>query len=301
MTVRVPGKVNAGLVVGGKREDGFHELATLFVAVSCYDELTFAPAPRLRVTVSGSAATGVPADETNLAGRAAALLAERCGLEPAVHIDIVKQIPAQGGMAGGSADAAGALLGCEALWGLGLGREELAALAAELGSDVPFCLLGEAAIGRGRGVLLEPLKPVAPYHWVFALADGGLSTPEMFAAWDRAREQAGRPTGVGPSPVDLPAQLVHAFGTGDPHLLAVELVNDFESIALAQRPSLAKTREAGLAAGALAGLLSGTGATYAFLADSAEGAQRVAEGLKASGTCTAVRTATGPVHGPEIT
>jgi len=300
VTVRVPGKVNAGLVVGGLRRDGFHELSTLFTTVSCYDELTFTPAPRLRVTVSGPAADGVPADKSNLAAKAAVLLAARHGLDAAVNIHILKRIPTLGGMAGGSADAAAALVGCDALWGTGLDYTELSLLAAELGSDVPFCLLGGAALGWGRGELLEPLETAAPYHWVFAVADSGLSTPAVFAALDGRRKSAGLPTAAGAVPAELPSGLVRAFRGGDPRRLADELVNDFEPVALKLRPSLAETREAGLKAGALTGLLSGTGATYAFLADGAEGARAVAEGLSASGTCASVRVTQGPVPGPSI-
>jgi len=298
--VVVPGKVNAGLLIGAARPDGFHELATLFTAVSCYDELTLTVARRLRITVSGPAAAGVPADDSNLAAKAAAALAARCGIEPAVHIHILKRIPAAGGMAGGSADAAGALLGCNALWGAGLGGDELSLLAAELGSDVPFCLRGGAALGSGRGEVLEPMASAAPYHWAFAVADGGLSTPAVFAAWDQARTSSRSPARAAPAPARLPLGLVSAFRSGDPHALAKELVNDLEPAALALRPSLAETREAGIRAGALTGLLCGTGATYAFLADGPAGARAVAQGLIASGTCASVRIARGPVPGPRL-
>jgi len=296
VTVLAPGKVNVGLVVGGLRADGNHELATLFASVSCYDEITIVSAPRLRITVSGASADQVPADGTNLAAKAAVRLGDRCGIEPSVHIHIKKRIPVCGGMAGGSADAAAVLLGCDAFWGTGLGYPELGALAAELGADVPFCLLGGAAIGRGRGEMLDPATAVRPFQWVFAIAHDGLSTPAMFKALDEKRERAGSRM-TAPA---LPDALLCAFASGDPRRLANELVNDFESVAAELRPSLRETRRIGLEAGALAGLLAGTGATYAFLADSAEGARIVAEKLGASGTCAAVRIAQGPVPGPEV-
>lgn len=298
-TVKVlaPGKVNAGLAVGGPGADGYHDLETLFVSVSCYDEITIAPAARLQVTVSGASAGEVPADGTNLAARAAVLLGDRCGITPSVHIHINKRIPVCGGMAGGSADAAAVLVACDALWGTGLEYSELDALAAALGADVPFCLHGGAAIGRGRGGMLEPVTAGRPFHWVFAIAHDGLSTPAMFKALDERRERRGSALLAPPA---LPDALLHAFTAGEPRRLAQELVNDFEPIAFELRPSLLETRRIGLEAGALAGLLAGTGATYAFLADSAEDARVVAEKLSASETCAAVRVAQGPVPRPEV-
>jgi 4-diphosphocytidyl-2-C-methyl-D-erythritol kinase len=296
LTVLAPGKVNAGLKVGGPQADGYHDLATLYVAVSCYDEITIAPARRLQITVSGPSADQVPSDGSNLAARAAVLLGDRCGIAPSVHIHINKRIPVCGGMAGGSSDAAAVLLACNAMWGTGLGIPELGALGAKLGVDVPFCLLGGAAIGRGRGDLLDPLTVARPFHWVFAISHDGLSTPAMFKALDERRERTASPIAA---PV-LSDGLLRAFVSGDPHRLASEMVNDFDSVAAELRPSLVDTRRIGLEAGALAGLLAGTGATYAFLAAGAEEARIVGERLWASGNCAAVRIAQGPVPGPEI-
>ena len=292
VTVRAPGKINPGLAVGGRRPDGYHELATLLVSVSRYDEVTVGAADRLRVTVSGPAAGLVPADGSNLAARAAQLVARHAGVEPAVHVHILKRLPVLGGMGGGSADAAAALVACDAFWGLGLDRAELGRLAAQLGSDVPFCLQGGAALAYGRGERIQPVEAAAPFHWVLADADGGLSTPGVFAAWDRAcaRDQI-----TPPAVPQLPAQLIKAVQAGDPRVLAQTLVNDLEPVALEMLPALARTRAAGLAAGALASLLSGTGATYAFLAASEDDARVVAARLAASGTCAAAHVAQGPV------
>ncbi|MFF3752969.1 4-(cytidine 5'-diphospho)-2-C-methyl-D-erythritol kinase [Streptomyces sp. NPDC002018] len=292
--VRVPAKVNAQLAVGAARPDGFHDLANVFLAVDLYDEITVSHADELRVTCSGSDAGQVPLDTTNLAARAALALARRHGIDPRVHIHIDKDIPVAGGMAGGSADGAGALLACDALWSLGSSQEELLAICAELGSDVPFSLIGGAALGTGRGERLTPLTVGGVFHWVFAMADGGLSTPTVFREFDRLAEG----TDV-PEPVADPA-LLDALRTGDAVALAGALANDLQPAALALRPSLADTLAAGTTAGALAALVSGSGPTTAFLAKDAEGAARIAEALRTSGTCRTTRTTTAPAPGATV-
>ncbi|MEU2789374.1 4-(cytidine 5'-diphospho)-2-C-methyl-D-erythritol kinase [Streptomyces sp. NPDC007100] len=294
VTVRVPAKVNVQLAVGGARPDGFHDLANVFLAVSLYDEVTATPAASLRITATGPDTDRVPLDRTNLAARAAELLAARHGIAPDVHLHIAKDIPVAGGMAGGSADAAGALVACDALWGTGATREELLALCAELGSDVPFSLVGGAALGRGRGELLTPLHVGGTFHWVFAVADGGLSTPAVYQEFDRLHE--GRPV---PAPEASPL-LLDALRTGDATALAPALSNDLQAAALSLRPSLTATLDAGTAAGALAALVSGSGPTTAFLTKSAESAKAVSEAVLASGTCRAVRVACGPVAGAVV-
>jgi 4-diphosphocytidyl-2-C-methyl-D-erythritol kinase len=294
VTVRVPAKVNVQLAVGAPRPDGFHDLANVFLAVGLYDEITVTPADDLRITCSGPDAAQVPLDRTNLAARAAAALAERHGRAPAVHLHIAKDIPVAGGMAGGSADGAGALLACDTLWGTGTPREELLALCAELGSDVPFSLLGGAALGRGRGELLTPLEVGGALHWVFAVADGGLSTPAVYAEFDRLTEGV-----TVPDPEPSPA-LLEALRAGDPTALAGALANDLQPAALSLRPSLADTLGAGTEAGALAGLVSGSGPTTAFLAKDAESASAIAEALLASGTCRTARVAASPAPGAAV-
>lgn len=184
VTVRVPAKVNVQLAVGAARPDGFHDLANVFLAVSLYDEVTATPAAGTKVTCEGPDADQVPLDRTNLAARAAEILAGRAGLSPDVHLHIAKNIPVAGGMAGGSADGAAALVACDALWGLNTPMTELLDICAELGSDVPFSLIGGAALGTGRGEILTPV-PAGAFHWVFAVADGGLSTPAVFREFDR--------------------------------------------------------------------------------------------------------------------
>ncbi|MCL7380752.1 4-(cytidine 5'-diphospho)-2-C-methyl-D-erythritol kinase [Streptomyces sp. 35G-GA-8] len=292
--VRVPAKVNVQLAVGAARPDGFHDLANVFLAVGLYDEITVTPADELRITCTGPDAAQVPLDRTNLAARAALALAQRHGIDPRVHIHIAKDIPVAGGMAGGSADGAGALLACDTLWSLDTSRDELLAICAELGSDVPFSLIGGAALGTGRGEQLTPLAVGGDFHWVFAVADGGLSTPTVFREFDRRTE--GTPV---PAPSADPA-LLEALRTGDATALAGALSNDLQPAALTLRPSLADTLAAGTAAGALASLVSGSGPTTAFLTKDPDAAKEVAEALHTSGTCRTARVASSPAKGATV-
>ncbi|MCQ9131531.1 4-(cytidine 5'-diphospho)-2-C-methyl-D-erythritol kinase [Streptomyces hilarionis] len=294
VTVRVPAKVNVQLAVGAARADGFHDLANVFLAVGLYDEVTVTPADGLRVTCEGPDAAQVPLDRTNLAARAAIALAGRCGRTPDVHVHIVKDIPVAGGMAGGSADGAGALLACDALWGVGASREELLDICAELGSDVPFSLAGGAALGIGRGEQLTALETGGAFHWVFATAARGLSTPAVFREFDRLT--AGLDV---PEPVASP-ELLAALAKGDPDALAATVSNDLQPAALSLFPELADTLAAGRAAGALTSLVSGSGPTTAFLARDPEAAARIAGALRTSGTCRSVRVASGPAPGATI-
>jgi 4-diphosphocytidyl-2-C-methyl-D-erythritol kinase len=294
VTVRVPAKVNVQLAVGAARPDGYHDLANVFLAVGLYDEVTATPADELRVTCAGPDAAQVPLDRTNLAARAALALAERHGLEAAVHLHIAKDIPVAGGMAGGSADGAAALLACDALWGTGADREELLDICAELGSDVPFALVGGAALGTGRGERLTALEVGGTFHWVFAVAERGLSTPAVFREFDRLAE--GRTI---PEPV-ASQDLLDALAKGDADALADAVSNDLQPAALSLFPELADTLAAGRAAGALTGLVSGSGPTTAFLARDAAAAREVAEALRASGTCRTARVAAGPVPGATV-
>lgn len=294
VTVRVPAKVNVQLAVGAPRPDGFHDLANVFLAVGLHDEVTATTSDELRVTCSGPDAARVPLDRTNLAARAALALAARHGIDPRVHLHIAKDIPVAGGMAGGSADGAAALLACDALWSTGSTREELLHLCAELGSDVPFSLVGGAALGTGRGERLTTIETGGTFHWVFAVADGGLSTPAVYGEFDRLA--AG--TDI-PAPVASDA-LLAALRSGDSHALAGALSNDLQPAALSLRPSLAETLATGTGAGALAALVSGSGPTTAFLVADEGTGQKVADALLASGTCRDARVAVSPAPGATI-
>ncbi|MBF6171260.1 4-(cytidine 5'-diphospho)-2-C-methyl-D-erythritol kinase [Nocardia blacklockiae] len=294
VVVRAPSKVNLHLGVGDLRADGYHELTTVFQALSLSDDVEISPASSLTVRVSGEGAAEVPTDRTNLVSKAAVRLAHQAGRAPLVEIAIRKGIPVAGGMAGGSADAAAALVGLNELWDLGLSRDELAAVGAELGSDVPFALYGGTALGRGRGEELLPVLSRNSFHWVLALAKGGLSTPGVYRELDRLREQ-GEPPRLGE-----PQQLMQALASGDPKVLAPLLGNDLQAAALSLKPELRRTLRAGVTAGALAGIVSGSGPTCAFLCESEAAAVSVAAELSGAGVSRSVRTANGPVPGARV-
>ncbi|GAB3665510.1 4-(cytidine 5'-diphospho)-2-C-methyl-D-erythritol kinase [Actinocorallia lasiicapitis] len=296
VTVRVPAKVNLQLGVGPLRDDGYHDLVNVFHAVSLFDEVTVEPAAELTVAVEGASITGVPTTPDNLAGRAAALLAAHLGVEPTVKITIRKEIPVAGGMAGGSADAAAALLACATLWEAGTSRETLLELGGVLGSDVPFALLGGTAVGVGRGEKLTPLPTSGEFHWVFALADGGLSTPAVYAECDKIRAAHSAQVGW---PHESP-ELLAALASGDAPALGAALSNDLQPAALTLRPSLQRTLSAGRDFGALGALVSGSGPTCAFLAADADHALDLAVALGGMDVARSVVRASGPVPGATV-
>jgi len=296
VTVRVPAKLNLQLAVGPPRADGYHDLVTVFHAVSLFDEITAEPARRDGVSVSGEGADRVPADGDNLALRAVSALRAEVPSAPGVHITIAKRIPVAAGLAGGSGDAAAALVACNELWAGGFGPPQLAEIAARVGSDVAFALLGGTAVGRGRGEqLTSALAPATQYHWVLAFADGHLSTPAVYAALDRqrAREQV-------PAEPGLDAALMSALRSGDARLVGRALSNDLQPAALSLFPALRKTLAAGLELGALGALVSGSGPTCVFLAASADRALDLAASLSGAGVCRSVARASGPAPGAAI-
>ena len=294
VTVRVPGKVNLFLGVGDRRPDGYHELATVFHAVSLSDDVVVRTADVLSLQLIGEGAGEVPTDERNVAWRAAELMADHVGRAPDVEITIEKSIPVAGGMAGGSADAAAVLVGMNALWELGVPRRDLHAMAAELGSDVPFALHGGTALGTGRGEELATVLARNTFHWVLAFGTGGLSTAAVYSEIDRLREAGSPPR------LDDPEPLLTALSSGDPYALAPLLGNDLQPAALRLQPNLRRTLRAGGEAGALAGIVSGSGPTCAFLCVSAEAAVAVGAELAGAGVCRTVRVASGPVHGARV-
>ena len=296
VTVRVPAKVNLELLVGPLRDDGFHALSTVYQAVNLHDDVTVAMNDDWRCSVVGPYADLVPTGSGKLAMRAARLLAEETAVEAAVHISINKSIPVAGGMAGGSADAAATLVACDRLWGLGLSTEELEEYAAELGSDVPFLIRGGTAMGSGRGERLAPVLARGSYHWVFAISDIGLSTPDVYAECDRLRDGSSPRTDV-PEPN---SQLMSALRTGDPHALAPQLTNDLQEAAVSLRPELGELLASGMAFGALGGIVSGSGPTVAFLVEDVEAAIDLTVALTATGAAREVRKAVGPVHGAHV-
>lgn len=292
---RVPGKINLHLGVGRLRPDGFHDLTTVFQAVSLHDEVIVRPARTLKITVEGEGAKDVPTDRTNLAWRAAELLAATAGVPAAVHVELRRSIPVAGGMAGGSADGAATLLACAALWELSTTKPELADLAAELGSDVAFPLTGGTALGTGRGERLTPVLTTGEFHWVLALAPFGISTAAAYAELDRLRK-----SGDAPAPIRTPDEQLDALRSGDPGRLAPTLANDLEAAALSLRPELGDVLAAGVAGGALTGIVSGSGPTCAFLCADGSAARAVMAELAGAPNCRAAIAVTGPVHGARI-
>ncbi|MDH2424602.1 4-(cytidine 5'-diphospho)-2-C-methyl-D-erythritol kinase [Sphaerisporangium sp. TRM90804] len=299
VTVRAPAKVNLQLFVGPLRDDGYHDLVNVFQSVSVYDEVTVSPAERLRVTVHGDDGIGtraVPRDRTNLAAEAVAILAARTGRPPNVEISIRKRIPVAGGMAGGSADAAAALVACDELWQTGLGDRELGDLGARLGSDVPFMLMGGTAVGYGRGELLEPLAGPERFHWVFVRAETGLSTAEVYQAHSRSRASAGGGAALPPGPT---TGLTHALVRGDARRLGAELKNDLHPTVFKLRPELEHLLGLGQEVAAAGAVVSGTGPTCAFLASSEEHADIMRRHLSQITGSERVLVAHGPVPGIE--
>jgi 4-diphosphocytidyl-2-C-methyl-D-erythritol kinase len=294
ITVRVPGKINLYLAVGERRDDGYHELTTMFQAVSLVDEVTVRNADVLSLDLHGEGAEQLPTDERNLAWQAAALMAEHVGRAPDVSISIDKSIPVAGGMAGGSADAAAVLVAMNALWELAVPRRDLHMLAARLGSDVPFALHGGTALGTGRGEELAAVLARNTFYWVLAFAAGGLSTPAVFRELDRLRHVGSPPRLGEPGPV------LAALAAGDPEQLAPLLGNELQAAAVSIDPALRRVLRAGVEAGALAGIVSGSGPTCAFLCRSMPAAVDVAARLSGAGVCRTVRVASGPVHGARV-
>jgi 4-diphosphocytidyl-2-C-methyl-D-erythritol kinase len=302
VTVRVPAKINLQLAVGPVRADGFHPLVTVFHAVSLFDEVTVVPADTMGLSVTGEDANAVPTNQLNLAWRAARALAQAAGVRTgAVRIEIRKRIPVAAGLAGGSADAAATLVACNELWQTGLSQRALADLAGDLGSDVPFSLVGGTAVGRGRGEQLTPALAAGSYHWALAFARSGLSTAQVYATHDRQRA-AREKVGVHPPADDaaLSNELMTALRSGDPGRVGPLLTNDLQPAALSLRPGLRRTLAAGREHGALGAIVSGSGPTCAFLARDATHARDLAVALTGSGVCRTAARASGPVPGAVV-
>jgi 4-diphosphocytidyl-2-C-methyl-D-erythritol kinase len=296
---RAPGKINVFLKVGSLQDDGYHDVAIAYQAVSLYEDVRVSHADDFSVHVGGTVELSrVPTDGANVAIRAARLLAARSGYSGGARIVLDKHVPVTGGMGGGSADAAATLVACDALWGTDLPRDEILDLARKLGADVPFALTGGTAIGTGRGDELSPALAQGTFYWVLALADFGLSTPEVYRELDQHRSRHAQDIyPVDPRPT-VEADVLQALRAGDPRMLAAAMHNDLQAPALHLEPSLAGVLELGEQNGALAGIVSGSGPTIAFLASDSDAALELQVALSAS-RLTVVR-ASGPVHGARI-
>jgi 4-diphosphocytidyl-2-C-methyl-D-erythritol kinase len=311
VTVRVPAKVNLQLAVGPVRADGYHDVATVYHAVSLFDEVTVTPVERDSVAITGEGADSVPTDGGNLAARAAGALTLAVGHGSrdahGLAIQITKRIPVAAGLAGGSADAAATLVACNELWGTGLSQKELCELASGIGSDVAFGLLGGTAIGIGRGEQVTPVLTSGTFHWVLAFANGGLSTADVYAKCDRMRasQESKKAKGrkVGTASVPDPAldnALIAALRSGDPAKLGPLLSNDLEPAAISLRPGLRRALAAGQELGALGAMVSGSGPTCAFLAKNRRHARDLTAALAGAGVCRTVAQVTGPAPGATI-
>jgi len=294
---RVPAKVNLQLSVGPLGSDGYHEVITVFQAISLFDDVSVATAPvgnGLTIDISGQTSSGVPADSSNLAIRAAELMVKTYDLPTDLVIKLKKEIPVAGGMAGGSADAAGVIVGLDSLFELGLSRDEMESVGSKIGSDVPFSICGGVAIGSGRGDQITPALAKGSYNWVLALSGQGLSTPSVYQECDRLRE------GLSISSPAVSEQLMQALRAGDAKALGKSLTNELQSAACSLRPALRLVLDVGVDYGALGGIVSGSGPTVAFLVSDDDHAMDLTVALSASGVVSSVVRATGPAHGARI-
>jgi 4-diphosphocytidyl-2-C-methyl-D-erythritol kinase len=297
VTVRVPAKVNLQLSVGPREADGYHNLVSVFQAISIFDDVTVKrglPGSGVSISISGEHTHGVPADASNLAVKAAHLMIDRFDIDADLQIEIKKSIPVAGGMAGGSADAAATLVALDALFQLELSREELHRLGSELGSDVPFMISGGTAVGQGRGDQLTAALSRGTYHWVLALSSVGLSTPAVYAECDRMRAE------LEIAPPQVSDALMQSLLAADAQAVGRALTNDLQSAACSLRPALSLVLEVGRDYGALGAIVSGSGPTVAFLVADEEAGLDLAVALTASGVVGSVARALGPVAGAKV-
>ncbi len=297
VVTRVPGKVNLQLSVGPLGDDGFHEVTTVFQAISLFDDVTVIEGKAgsgTSISVTGQTANGVPADASNLAIKAAQLMMKEFELSPDLEIKLKKEIPVAGGMAGGSADAAGVIVGLDSLYELGLARDEMEKIASQIGSDVPFSLTGGVAIGTGRGDQITTALAKGSYTWVLALSSQGLSTPAVYQECDRLRE------GLSIASPQVSEPLMQALRAGDSKALGKSLLNDLQAASCSLRPALRLVLDVGIDYGALGGIVSGSGPTVAFLVSDEEHAMDLTVALSASGVVSSITRAVGPAHGARI-
>ena len=292
MTIQVsasaPGKINIFFKVGALKSDGYHDVLSVYQALDIREAVKVADSSRWRVSVSGALSeeqiAAVPTGEDNLVVRAAKSIGQLANLTRVSELsfEITKNVPVAGGMGGGSADAAAAMLAVDELWDTQVDGEALMKAAAELGADIPFALLGGTAIGIGRGDKLDPIDDVQKLHWVLVPMDAGLSTPRVYAKLDEMRAAKGQDPTLVPVP-EVPYELIDALVHGDAREVAKHLHNDLQDAAVALMPELSITMHAGLAAGALAAMVSGSGPTIAMLAESEEAAESIANHLAFEG------------------
>ena len=297
VTARVPAKVNLQLSVGPLGADGFHEVTTVFQAISLFDDVTVATAEKgdgIKISITGQTSGGVPADNSNLAVKAAQLMIKNYDLPEDLVIKLKKEIPVAGGMAGGSADAAGVIVGLDSLFELGLSRDVMESVGSKIGSDVPFSICGGVAIGTGRGDQITPALAKGSYNWVLALSGQGLATPSVYQECDRLRE------GLSIAPPVVSEPLMQALRAGDAKALGKALTNELQPAACSLRPALRLVLDVGVDYGALGGIVSGSGPTVAFLVSDDDHAMDLTVALSSSGVVSSVVRASGPTNGAQI-
>ena len=297
VTARVPAKVNLQLSVGPLGADGFHEVTTVFQAISLFDDVTVVTADKgdgIKISITGQTSGGVPADNSNLAVKAAHLMIKNYDLPEDLVIKLKKEIPVAGGMAGGSADAAGVIVGLDSLFELGLSRDVMESVGSKIGSDVPFSICGGVAIGTGRGDQITPALAKGSYNWVLALSGQGLATPSVYQECDRLRE------GLSIAPPVVSEPLMQALRAGDAKALGKALTNELQPAACSLRPALRLVLDVGIDYGALGGIVSGSGPTVAFLVSDDEHAMDLTVALSSSGVVSSVVRASGPTNGARI-
>ena len=297
VTARVPAKVNLQLSVGPLGSDGFHEVTTVFQAISLFDDVTVATTDSndgIKISITGQTSNGVPVDNSNLAVKAAQLMIENYDLPKDLSIKLKKEIPVAGGMAGGSADAAGVIVGLDSLFELGLSRDEMESVGSKIGSDVPFSICGGVAIGTGRGDQITPALAKGSYNWVLALSGQGLATPSVYQECDRLRE------GLSIAAPVVSEPLMQALRAGDAKALGKALTNELQPAACSLRPALRLVLDVGVDYGALGGIVSGSGPTVAFLVSDDDHAMDLTVALSSSGVVSSVVRASGPTNGARI-
>ncbi len=294
VSVRVPGKINLQLSVGPLQRDGYHELATVFQSVSLFDELTISETDTDGIEIAAIGKSTIPLGGENLAYKAAELMCNKFDIETGLLIKIKKEIPIAGGMAGGSANAGATIVGIDSLFSLGLKRDEMERIGSEIGADVPFTISGGTAIGTGRGDQVTPVLSRGSYNWVLALSTSGLSTPAVYKECDRLRE------GLDISKPHVSDSLLQALTHGDAKALGKALSNDLQAAACSLRPALRLILDVGIDYGALGGIVSGSGPTVAFLAESEDHALDLVVALTSSGVVGNVIRVAGPVPGARV-
>lgn len=292
--VRVPGKINLQLSVGPLQRDGYHEVATVFQSVSLFDELTLSESDGDGIEIAAEGKSAIPLGKENLAYKAAELMRKKFEIATGLLIKIKKEIPIAGGMAGGSANAGATIVGIDALFSLGLKRDEMERIGSEIGADVPFTISGGTAIGTGRGDQITPVLSRGSYNWVLALSSSGLSTPAVYKECDRLRE------GLDISKPHVSDSLLHSLSQGDAKALGKSLTNDLQAAACSLKPALRLILDVGLDYGALGGIVSGSGPTVAFLAESEDHALDLVVALTSSGVVGNVIRVSGPVPGARV-